>query len=51
LSRDGTEEFHQLQRLSAAAYLDHWFESDALKAALSFDAGVGGLSPQDPARP
>jgi phytoene dehydrogenase-like protein len=35
-------------RMSAAAYLDRWFESDALKTALSFDVALDGLSPQDP---
>jgi phytoene dehydrogenase-like protein len=29
----------RLKRLSAAAWLDSWFEADALKAALAFDAG------------
>ena len=37
----------ELSRLSAAAYLDRWFESDALKTALSFDVFPSGLSPQE----
>jgi len=36
------------RRMSAAALLDGWFESDALKAALAFDATDGGLSPLEP---
>lgn len=35
-------------RLSAAAYLDRWLEDDALKAALSFDVAIDGMSPQEP---
>ena len=34
--------------MSAAAWLDGWFESDALKAALAFDVTEGGLSPFEP---
>jgi phytoene dehydrogenase-like protein len=34
-------------RSSANALLDRWFESDALKAALAFDAALGGFSPQE----
>ena len=37
-----------LIRMSAAAFLDSWFESDALKAALAFDATDGGLSLIEP---
>ncbi len=37
-----------LARMSAAAFLDSWFESDALKAALAFDAADGGLSLIEP---
>ena len=37
----------ELTRLSAAAYLDRWFESDALKTALAFDVFPSGLSPQE----
>lgn len=36
------------RRLSAAAWLDQYFESDALKATLAFDATAGGLSPFEP---
>ena len=34
--------------MSAAAYLDRWLEDDALKAALSFDVAMDGMSPQEP---
>ena len=40
--------FESFSRMSAAAFLDSWFESDALKAALAFDATDGGLSPLEP---
>ena len=33
--------------MSASAYLDGWFESDALKAALAFDVAAEGLSPHE----
>ncbi len=36
------------RRMSAAAWLDSWFESDALKATLAFDSTEGGLSPFEP---
>jgi phytoene dehydrogenase-like protein len=36
-----------LSRLSAAAYLDRWFENDVLKAALAFDVFPSGLSPHE----
>ena len=36
-----------LSRMSAAAYLDRWFESDALKAALTFDVALDGMSAQE----
>lgn len=38
----------RLSKTGAAAWLDSWFESDALKAALCFDATSGGLSPIEP---
>lgn len=38
----------RLKRLSAAAWLDSWFESDALKAVLAFDAIADGLTPFEP---
>ena len=37
-----------LSKTSAVAWLDSRFESDALKAALCFDATGGGLSPIEP---
>lgn len=48
LSPARTRELEALARMSAAAYLDRWFESDALKAALGFDVAADGLSPQEP---
>lgn len=33
-----------IARMSATAWLDSWFESDALKAALCFDATAGSVS-------
>jgi phytoene dehydrogenase-like protein len=40
--------FEAFRRISAAAFLDGWFESDALKAALAFDATDGGQSLLEP---
>jgi phytoene dehydrogenase-like protein len=40
-------QLEELSRLSAASYLDRWFENDALKTALSFDVFPSGLSPQE----
>ncbi|HEY5338054.1 MAG TPA: NAD(P)/FAD-dependent oxidoreductase [Rhizomicrobium sp.] len=37
-----------LSRVGAAAWLDSWFETDALKATLCFDATEGGLSTLEP---
>ncbi|MGH6871974.1 MAG: phytoene desaturase family protein [Rhizomicrobium sp.] len=42
------ELFARLQRVSAGAWLDSWFESDVLKATLAFDASVGACSPFEP---
>jgi phytoene dehydrogenase-like protein len=47
LSPGDARQFEELSRLSAAAYLDRWFESDVLKAALSFDVFPSHLSPQE----
>jgi phytoene dehydrogenase-like protein len=47
LSSARSRELTALSRMSAASYLDRWFESDALKAALGFDAAADGLSPQE----
>ncbi len=47
LSPSRSRELKALSRMSAASYLDRWFESDALKAALGFDAAADGLSPQE----
>ena len=38
----------RIAKTGAIAWLDSWFESDALKAALCFDATEGGLSPVEP---
>lgn len=40
----GSPLLQRLSRLPAAALLDSWFESDALKATLAFDASAGGVS-------
>jgi len=45
LSARETDRLSQLTCLSAVSLLDRSFENDALKAALSFDAGIGGVSP------
>jgi phytoene dehydrogenase-like protein len=45
LSARETGRLVQLTRLSAASLLDRAFENDAMKAALSFDAGIGDVSP------
>jgi len=42
------ERIVELSRLSAAAFLDHWFDNGPLKAALAFDVFPSGLSPQEP---
>ncbi|HEY1632921.1 MAG TPA: NAD(P)/FAD-dependent oxidoreductase [Rhizomicrobium sp.] len=39
------EALERFERLSAAAWLDSWFESDALKATLAFDAGSASFEP------
>lgn len=46
LSRKHQALLAQLQVLSAAAWLDDWFESDLLKATLALD--LGGASPLEP---
>jgi phytoene dehydrogenase-like protein len=48
LSRANSEKLDGLKRLSAVSWLDSWFESDALKAVLAFDAGADGFSPFEP---
>jgi phytoene dehydrogenase-like protein len=42
------ERIVELSRLSATAFLDHWFDNGPLKAALAFDVFPSGLSPQEP---
>jgi len=39
---------HRLARQSALTLLDSWFECDAVKAPLAFDACEGGLSVEEP---
>jgi phytoene dehydrogenase-like protein len=41
-------EIEEVRRMGASAWLDTWFESDALKAALGFDATVDGMSIAEP---
>jgi len=48
LSPARTRELEALSRMSAATYLDRWFQSDPLKAALGFDVAAIGLAPQEP---
>ena len=38
----------ELSRQSAAAFLDRWFESGELKAAIALEVFPSGLSPQEP---
>jgi phytoene dehydrogenase-like protein len=45
LHEAAVETLERLKRLSAAAWLESWFESDALKAALAFDAGPAPFEP------
>ena len=47
LPQAGREKLDRLGRVSAAAWLDSWFESDALKATLAFDA-TAGIQPFEP---
>ena len=48
LSRANQERLAECVRTSAAAYLDRWFEGEALKAALAFDVCLHGVSPREP---
>ena len=48
LSDRDTDRLDTLSRLSAAAYLDRWFDNAAFKAALAFDVFPSGLSPEEP---
>jgi phytoene dehydrogenase-like protein len=41
------ERIEELSRLSAAAFLDRWFENGAVRDALAFDVFPSGLSPQE----
>ncbi|HEX3674686.1 MAG TPA: NAD(P)/FAD-dependent oxidoreductase [Rhizomicrobium sp.] len=48
LAQDAQNALDKLTRVSAAAWLDSWFESEALKSALAYDATADGLSPFEP---
>lgn len=47
---DGVEgrKIERIARMGASAWLDSWFESEALKAALCFDSAAGGISILEP---
>lgn len=47
---DGVEgqKIERIARMGAGAWLDSWFESDALKATLCFDSTAGGVSVLEP---
>ena len=47
LKPSDARQLEEMSRLSAAAYLDRWFESDVLKSALSFDVFPSQLSPHE----
>jgi phytoene dehydrogenase-like protein len=47
LSSADAEKLDMFTRSSAAAYLDRWFQTDALKIALMLDATIGGISPYE----
>lgn len=48
LGPDQQVTLERLSRTGASAWLDTWFESDVLKAALLFDATAQGVSPNEP---
>jgi phytoene dehydrogenase-like protein len=48
LARADCQTLERLKRVSAAAWLESWFESDALNATLAFDATADHLSPFEP---
>jgi len=39
----------RIAHVSAGAWLDRWFDSDALKSALAYDATLDGAGPDEPA--
>jgi len=47
LSDSDRERFEDLSHLSAAGFLNRWFEDDALKAALSLEVFASGLCPEE----
>ena len=48
LSSADAERLDAISRMSVVAYLDRWFETDALKAALALDVAISGASPHEP---
>lgn len=48
LDREEAGLFVRAARSGAALFLEDWFDTDAVRAALAFDAALGGLSPQEP---
>jgi len=48
LAHAAREELERLKRVSAAAWLESRFESNALKATLAFDSTAGHISPFEP---
>lgn len=42
------QKIERIARMGAIAWLDSWFESDALKATLCFDSTAGGISVLEP---
>ena len=47
LSDSDRERFEDISHLSAAGFLNRWFEDDALKAALSLEVFASGLCPEE----
>ncbi len=47
LSDSQWERFEDLSHVSAAGFLNRWFEEDSLKAALSLEVSASGLSPEE----
>ena len=47
LSSADTERLDRAAHSSADAYLERWFDTDALKTALAFDATIDGVGPEE----
>jgi phytoene dehydrogenase-like protein len=47
LSDSDRERFEDISHLSAAGFLNRWFEDDSLKAALSLEVFASGLCPEE----